>query len=219
MSYFEDCPLPAELPFIPQKECNFVLDQITRLVVVRTSADLSTHFADAEAVGVKANWEALLAATGNEKGVLTPPLANVVIPRSEATYFGGGTNETVNGLAIYTGQDNVTVTGEIHNTPPAIIEALQKVAQESNGGFGYPRVGVIFFTANGQIAFKSTTAKPVGVIPFFNLHVSSPGTEGYKAPTIADIGFALYPDWFHGLQVVNPDFDIKELVNVETVAP
>ncbi len=219
MSYFEDCPLPAELPFIPQKDCNFVLGQITRLVVIRTAADLSTIFEDADAVLEKANWEALLSATGDNKGVLVPPLANVVIPQSEATFYGGGDNSTVNGLAVYTGHDNVTVTAEIHNTPPAIIEAIQPLSAESNGGFGYPRVGVVFFTADGQIAYRETPEQAVRPIPFYNFVVSSPGSEGYKAPTISNLTFTLESYWYKGLKVVTPNFDIRELVNVESVTP
>lgn len=216
MAYFEDCPLPAELPFIPQKDCNFVLGQITRLLVVRTAADLAVPFTDADGVLVKANWETLLSGTGDAKGVLTPPLANVVIPQSEATFYGGGTNETVNGLPVFTGFDNVTVTAEIHNTPPAILEAMQQLSQESNGGFGYPRVSVIIFTADGQVAYRETETDPVKAIPFYNFVVSSPGSEGYKAPTISNVSFTLAHDWFQGLKVVTPSFDIRELVNVET---
>lgn len=215
--YIEDCPLPSELVTIPEKDCNFRIDQITRMVFYRLSGDITANFADEAAVLEKANWESFLADADDDKGVMTAPMANVVLPGSEGAFYGGDDNTTVDGLPIYMGENNVTVTGEFHDTPSDVIAATRKVSQEANASFGNPRVGMFFFNSLGQIGYKTTgltsPSAEIEGVPVYSFRVGSANSDGYKQPTKNMFSLVLAEGWDSDIKLVTPNFNVKTLVS------
>lgn len=214
--FIEDCPLPAELPTIPEKTCNFRIDQITRIIFYRLVGDLTTAFADEDALLEKANWETFLAAAGDDKGVMTPAIANFVLPGSEGSFYGGDDNTTVDGLPIYMGENNVTATGEFHDTPSEVIEAIRGVSQESNGSWGAPKIGMMFFNSLGQVGYVETGLitpdSEVAGIPVYSVRVGSANSDGYKQPTKNMFSLVLAEGWDQDVKLVTPNFNVKTLV-------
>lgn len=215
--YIEECPLPTEIVTIPEKTCNFRIDQITRILVYRLAGDLTTSFIDEAALLEKANWETALSAVGDDKVVMTAPAANVILPGSEGAFYGGDDNTTVDGLPIYMGENNVTVTGEFHDSPMEVISATRKISQESNGSYGVPKLGMFFFNSLGQIAYKTTgattPAAEMAGIPVYSFRVGSASSDGYKQPTKNMFSFVLAEGWDTDLKLVTPNFDVKTLVS------
>lgn len=221
MSLFE-CPLPAELPFVGAVDCNQKLDQINRLLLVREGADLSAL--TLESLALKATYEAILADTGIDKGILTPLMANLVIPPSEGNFTGGNDNSTINGIPYFNGDDNVDVTAELHSVPQAVISQLQAITPYSDATRGFIGLRAIFFNKDGLAWVKKAPdpeapapASPIELIPLFNFRVSDVGTEGFRMQSVNSVTFTLPSGWSSDLVPVKLAFDYKSLVNVAPV--
>lgn len=211
MSLFE-CPLPEELPFIGGVDCTQKLDQINRLLLIREGADISTL--NLESLESKATYEALLSASGIDKGIVTPLLANLVIPVSEGNFTGGNDNSTINGIPYFNGDDNVDVTAELHSVPQAIVKQLQAVTPYSDATRGFIGLRAIFFNKDGLAWVKKAEEGDLELIPLFNFRVSDAGTEGFRAQTMNAVTFTLPSGWSADLVPVKLAFDYKTLVNV-----
>lgn len=219
MSYIEECPLPAQLPDIDTVDCGFRLDQINRLMLHRSIAEVGiggppvVPLTDLDMVDI-ATYQALLAATAEDKFMLTPLFAECVIPPSESSFTGGDTNETIGGVPEYNGENVAQATASFHGTPPTIIEQLQRYAQYSDATRGYVGLRAFFFNENNQVFYSKDANGVITGIPLFSFVVSNPGTEGLKTQTKNTLRFALPHYWAKGLTVANLDFDYKALVNV-----
>lgn len=209
-----ECPLPAELPYIPSVDCSQKLDQINRLLIVRSAADISTL--TKESLKLKATYEALLSATGVDKAILTPLFANGVIPMSESNITGGNDNSTINGIPIYNGEDNVNATGTFHSVPQKVVDELRKLTPYSDATLGFVGLKVIMFNKDG-LAWVKEVGTELDLIPIFNFVVSDAGTEGFRSQTMNELRFTLPSGWSEGLIPIKLDFDYKALVNVAPV--
>lgn len=215
MALIEICPLPAALVPVPAIECSFRLDQLNRLLLFRSAADLSVgeEAIDATDLTSRATYEALLAATGVDKAVLTPLFAEAVIPPSESNFTGGDTNETIGGVPEYNGESAVQATAAFHSIPPSVVSILQGYSQYSDATKGYIGLRAFFFNENGKVFFLEKDGVISG-IPLYSFAVSNPGTEGLKTQTKNILRFTLPHNWAQGLTSANLDFDYKSLVNV-----
>jgi hypothetical protein len=166
------------------------------------------------------SWTALLTASDDTKIVLSPALANLVIPASEGAFSGENSNESVNGLGYYLGENNIRVTAEAHSISQATADALEKLSCFSDVALGSSKLTAYMFTRRirgkaGVIAKELDTDEHAG-IEIFNFRISSVGAEGYQAKNKYMISFDMQPDALKGTAKLNLDFDPLGLVNVAT---
>lgn len=189
------CPAPAALTTIPDVTCPIDFDQIVRIGFQRTS---STAFFDdvTNDIDLIGSWNAFKAATDVTKIVISPYIANLVIPPSEGNFTGGDSNETVNGIAVYNGENTVTVTAEIHSAPAATIAALRALSCESQSTVGEAQLGAYFFTRKNQVVSARNSADNGSIpIDIYNFRVSSVGSEGFNMKNKYMISFQMTGDW------------------------
>jgi hypothetical protein len=189
------CPAPAALTVIPDVTCPVDFDQIVRLGFQRMASP--SFFVDAaNDIDEIASWTAFKAATDVSKIVISPYIANLVIPPSEGNFTGGDTNETVNGIAVYNGENTVTVTAEIHSAPAATIKALKALACESQSVVGEATLGAYFFTRKNQVVSGRNTANTTSIpVEIYNFRVSTVGSEGFNMKNKHMISFQMTGDW------------------------
>lgn len=170
-------------------------------------------------IDLAASWTALTAAVDDTKIILSPALSNVIIPASEGTFIGENSNESLNGLGYYLGEQNVVITGEINSAPQVVIDELAKLSCFSDPSLGQTQLTIFPFLRR-QVGVSRVLAKGTGVadeykgFEIYNFRVSSLGNEGYNAKTKYMISFTMQPDEFKRMEAVALAFNPLSLVNV-----
>lgn len=213
-----ECPL-GTLPNQIDLTCASDLDQIVKLAFQKPQA--TAPFVTADPISDVDAWTALLAASGDTKIVLSPATANVVIPSSEAVYIGENSNESVNGLGYYVGENNIRVTGEIHSADQAVIDALNELSCFSDVTFGASQLTVYMFVRRikgvSRVVAKGTSvAGSYHGFQVFNFRVSSVGSEGYQTKSKYMFSFDMQPDEWKDMEIVQLGFNPLSLANVAT---
>jgi hypothetical protein len=213
-----ECPL-GTLPNQIDLTCATDLDQIVRIAFQKPQAtpsfETATPIIDAD------TWTALLAASDDTKVVLSPATANVVIPSSEAVYVGENSNESINGLGYYLGEQNLRVTGEIHSASQAVIGALSELSCFSDVTLGASQLTAYFFIrrikgVSRVIAKGSDVAGDYVGFQIFNFRVSSVGSEGYQTKSKYMFSFDMQPDEWAQMELISTEFNPSSLANVTT---
>jgi hypothetical protein len=215
MSTLCECPNPAELESPVDFTCPENFDQIQKILAYRKAAKAALGwFADEAALLVEANWDALLAQTGDDKLIITPYLNNVVIPMSEEQTEGGNDNTTINGIETYLGESFTKVTGELRGAPSEVSRAMQKVGCETTSDIGETNVES-FYIARGNLLIYSVPNG--GTVPegfsIYNLRVGDVGSEGFNAKNKMPISWSKAPGWSSYFKVVKLPFDLLSKVN------
>lgn len=213
-----ECPLGA-LPNQIDLTCATDLDQIVKLAFQKPQS--SAPFVTADPINDIDSWTALLAASGDTKIVLSPATANVVIPSSEAVYVGENSNESVNGLGYYLGENNIRVTGEIHSPTQDVIDALKALECYSDVTLGESQLTVYMFVrrikgVSRVVAKAGTSANDYAGFQIFNFRVSSIGSEGYQTKSKYMFSFDMQPDEWANMEIKALDFNPLSLANVST---
>jgi hypothetical protein len=214
-----DCPLPSVLPNLLDTNCAVDFDQITRIAFQLKQTDPAFDIADP--ITDVDSWTALLSAFDSTKIVLSPALSSVVIPQSEGTYEGENSNDSINGLGFYLGENNVRVTGMVVSAPQSVMDALEELSCYSDTTLGASKLSAFLITRRirgkaGILAKQGTSAGDYAGIEIFNLRVSSVGSEGYKAKNKYMIAFDIQPDELKGTELVKVDWNPMLLSNVST---
>ena len=131
-------------------------------------------------------WTTKLAAVDDTKLQLSPALANPIIPASEKATIGGNDNTTVQGIEYVVGDNNVTVTFEIHSASQAAINAMDDLACLSDATLGKSGLAVFMMTrfirgksfVLGQAGSGADTYKG---IPIYNFYLSTVDSQGYNS--------------------------------------
>lgn len=182
------CPKPTALTAIPDNGCGMKFDQIVRLALQRTQDPAS--FDGTTLITAEANWDTLIAASGNTKIVKTPIFADLVIPSSEAAEEGGNDNSTVGGVPQYLGENPVKVTGVFRNLLSATKLQLDKLAGESLASNGVSQIWIYAFNRHGKLISKGNDG-----IPIYNFRLGTFGSEGYQQDNKCPFSFWLPADW------------------------
>lgn len=208
------CPKPAEIQTIDAPSCNFKIEQLVRLALVRDPE--TANFDSIAPITALASWTALLSATDDTKHVVTPLFSNGVIPNSEALEEGGNDNTTVNGIPIYFGEGVVQVTGFFRNLEPAIKTQLKALSCESaTSASGVPEIGAFMFNRAGDIFHKEDSTPDPLPIGIYNFRVGTRGTEGYAKDDIIPFSFYLDAEWDTGLvRTARADLDFNPLTQL-----
>ena len=195
------CPVPTAIASAVTvlNPCRSDVGQIQKMVFWRAGNTLGVPTAI-----ISTAWTTLLSATSSTKAVVTPFMANVVIPKSEPREFGGG-NETLNGTPIRKGSNPVAVSADMYQEDQDVISKLKALTCEN--------LEVIFINENGQFVYSDAdvfTGFPVARDSFF---VSDKGNGGFNDPDINGLMFSLKPNWSDTLEITAATTFALDMVN------
>jgi hypothetical protein len=213
------CSCESVLPNLVDVTCPQDLDQIVKLAFQLKQS--SAPFDSGDAIDEVNSWNALLAASDATKIVLSPAVTNVVIPASEGNFTAEDSNESVNGVGYYLGENIVKVTGEIHSASQEVIKALEALSCYSDASLGSSKLTAYMFLrrikgVSRVIAKGTSVAGEYQGFEVFNFRVSSLGSEGYNTKTKYMFSFTMQPDEWDGMEVISLDFNPLALANVAT---
>jgi hypothetical protein len=212
------CPL-GTLPNQIDLTCATDLDQIVRIAFQKPQS--APTFDAVDLISDVDSWTALLASATDTKIVLSPATANIVIPSSEAVYVGENSNESINGLGYYLGEQNIRVTGEISSASQAVMDALGELSCYSDVSLGASQLTAYFFIrrikgVSRVMAKGSDVAGEYKGFQIFNFRVSSVGSEGYQTKSKYMFSFDMQPDEWAQMELVTTEFNGLSLANVIT---
>jgi len=209
------CPITV-LPTLSNVTCPVDFDQVVRLGLTLKKAD--PDFVTATPITDETIWTGLLSAVDETKIQLTPALANFVIPSSEGSFIGGNDNSTVDGMRYYVGEDNITITTEIHSADQDAINTLDDLSCLSDATLGGSRLTMFPMTRpiRGKsyiLAKAGETAGDYSGIEVFNFRVSSVGSEGYNSKNKYMVSFDVKANDMRAFTAVQVDFSPFVLAN------
>jgi hypothetical protein len=191
------CPPPTALADIPSQSCPERFDQVVKIAFQRTQ---STSSFTALTIKTQATWTPLLTAVDDTKVIISPYIANVVIPTGELLKEGGNDNTTINGIPRLAGKGFVAVTAALEDANAAVREAINALASESAIQPGFTNLAIYMFNRFGQIIANSDGS----AIPVYNVAIGDVGTEGFNKTNKANMSFDLAPGWSDDVTVFNP---------------
>jgi len=212
------CSCDSVLPTLLDVTCPEDMDQVVKIAFQLLQATPAFTSVLGEEIAPSARWTDLLAASDNTKITLSPAVANTVIPPSEMVGAGMDSNESVNGLGYNLGETNITVTGEIHSAPQAVIDALDELSCYSDASLGQSKLTAFFFLRRLK-GISRVMAKGTGVageytgFEIFNFRVSSPSNEGLNTKTKYMWSFNMQADEWRGRELVSLAFNPLGLAN------
>lgn len=215
MSLLCSCPNPVELTSPIDFECAINFDQIQKIFLFRKSAISGLNwFADQAGLLVEANWDTLLAESGDDKMIVTPFLNNIIVPQSEEQTEGGNDNTTINGIETSLGEGFSKVTGELRGAPSDVSRALQLVGCETNSDIGETNIQAIMVSRGNQIIFNlpEGSSVPEG-FPLYNFRVGDVGSEGFAQKNKHPLSWSFAPGWSDRFQVSKAAFNLLGKVN------
>jgi hypothetical protein len=209
-SLYVECPIDPELVEIGTQTCAEKFGQIQRIAIRRkqTGSEASPTFTSLADMLALANWEAAREADldDNIKMVITPFISSLVIPTGEPIKEEGNNNNTVNGIPILQGVNNIMVTGRFLNLPAEIAEQIRAITKHSASIPGFTNLEIFLFNEFGQVLCKKTTGVapvPYG-IPVYNFFIGAKGSEGLNKESVTPLSFDLTGDWDVNLHISNP---------------
>jgi hypothetical protein len=161
-------------------------------------------------ITAKASWDTMVAASDDQKIILSPIVFNPIIPSSEKMSEGGNDNTTPFGIEKYLGEGAVEVTGEFRNVTPEIKKALAKLAGESDVALGVAQLRVYLFNKDGQVIHEADpdVATELRGIAIYNFRVGSMGSQGFNSDNVVPFSFSMAADWDENLKMVKPAFNV-----------
>ena len=213
------CSCETVLPNLVDVSCPQDLDQVVKIAFQLKQA--SAPFDSTDSIGEVNSWNTLLAASDATKIVLSPALSNVVIPASEGNFTAEDSNESVNGVGFYLGENIIKVTGEIVSPSQAVIDAMDALSCYSDASLGSSKLTAYLFLRRikgvSRVVAKGTAVAGEHTgFEIFNFRVSSLASEGYNSKTKYMFSFTMQPDEWKDMEVVSLDFNPLALANVAT---
>lgn len=203
------CPCPANtaLTTIPAQGCAQSFGQIQKVAFQRINSAAGTpnKFTATAAIGVKASWTALMAATDGTKIVVSPYIQAPTVEAGAARTFGGG-NETLGGVEQIIGREPTAFTGVIRAVQQSVIKAMKELQCEAQAD----NLGVYLFDENGNICAlqDQTTNTTFYPIPIRALFIGDKTFGGLEAPDSNAIQWSFLPNYSDNLAIVTPtDFN------------
>lgn len=207
MSLVCQCPAAAAITTIPKVTCPENFGQIQKVAFQRlVKADgTKNSFISTAAIGLKASWTVLLAATDGSKVVISPYINAPADSGGDARKTSGG-NDDLGGIAEVLGGNPVVFDGQLRSVPQSVIKAMKELQCEANAG----NLGVYLFDENGKIEAiqDETTATTYYPIPIRGLFIGSKIHGNFDAKDMNPIQWE-YPDnYSDNLAIVTPtDFN------------
>lgn len=210
------CSCDTILPNLLDVTCPEDMDQVVKIAFQLNQA--VPAFTTVAGIGAVNSWTTLLAAVDSTKITLSPAVANLVIPASEMVASGQDSNESVNGIGYNLGETNITVTGEIHSAPQAVVDALDELSCFSDAALGQSKLSAYFFLRRIKgisrvVAKGSAVAGDYVGFEIFNFRVSSPESQGYNTKTKYMFSFTMQSDEWRSRELVPLAFNPLGLAN------
>lgn len=202
------CPPEAEIADIPKVTCPEKFGQIQRIALRRKQdpAEETPTFPTVASLLVQANWTTAMAAADITKIQVTPFISGLVLPPGTPILEEGNNNNTVNGISLLQGWNNVMVnTARFLNLPSAIAKVLRTYTQYSALTPGFTDLEAFFFTEHGHIIhdMELDGIKPKG-FDIFNWVVPSVGSEGLNKANVHNLQFELLGTYDDLLEIADP---------------
>ncbi len=198
------CPLPAALTTLPDTACPVRFDQIIAAFFYRKAG--TTGF-DATTILTSSAWTTALAATNNNKVVITPAFAGLTFPASEVTIEGENDNATIGGLGSIAGGNVIRPAAMFRNKSAAAMKALRSFTSESANSTA-PLLAVGFINRFGQII---TQTAGVG-FDVTNVTVSDVSSEGLNRDNMHTMAMSLPYGWSDDYVMYTPSFNILSIL-------
>jgi len=195
-----NCPAVATIASVVTAidDCPLEIGQIQKMVFWRRGSEL-TAVASATSATV---WTAHLAATGDEKLVVSP-MCTLDIPASEAREAGSG-NEVLHGIPINIGSNPVKVEGRFWQLNQDDALALKAMKDEF--------LDVMFINESNQLVYKLNGTTVEG-FPIRSLWISDPKTGTFSDGTYNMFSFYLEPNWADYLRLTTSTTFLLDSVN------
>jgi hypothetical protein len=186
------CPPPTAIANIPTFTCPIRWDQIQKMLFRRITgrAALTTSTAL-----LSATITPLLTAVDATKLIVSPYLANVVIPPNEILKEGGNDNTTINGIPQFRGLGAVGGTALLRNAPATVAAAIGAITPETSVQPGQTNIEAIFVQKDGKIIGANPSSTVFVGFPLYNLVITDVSTEGFGKDNVYNISFDLAPGW------------------------
>ena len=207
MSLICQCPAAAAITTIPNVACAENFGQIQKVAFqrLRKADGTRNSFTSTAAIGLKASWTALLAATDGSKIVVSPYINAPADSGGDARMSAGG-NDDLGGIAQVLGGNPVQFDGQLRAIPQSVIRIMKELQCEAQAG----NLGVFLFDENGKIEAlqDQTTATTYYPIPIRGLFIGSKIHGNFDAKDMNAIQWS-YPDnYSDDLAIVTPtDFN------------
>lgn len=200
MSRTVTCPAVATIGSIITAidDCPLEVGQIQKMVFWRRGAELA---AVASAISATV-WTAHLAATGDEKLVVSP-MCTLAIPASEAREAGSG-NEVLHGIPVNIGSNPVKVEGRFWQLNQDDVAALKAMKDEY--------LDVMFINESNQLVYKLNGTTVEG-FPIRSLFISDVATGTFADGTYNLFSFYLEPNWSDYLRITAATTFLLDSVN------
>jgi len=200
MSRTVTCPAVATIASVVTSidACPLEIGQIQKLVFWRRGSALAA-VASATSATV---WTAHLAATGDEKFVVSP-MTTLIVPPSEAREAGSG-NEVIHGIPINIGSTPVKAEGRIWETDQATIAKIKAMQGEY--------LDVMFINESNQLIYREKGTTPMG-FPIRSLWISDPAVGSFADGTYNTMSFYLEPNWANELKITAATTFLLDSIN------
>lgn len=206
MSLICQCPAASALTTIPNVQCPENFGQIQKVAFqrLRQADGTENKFTTAAAIGLKASWDALIAAVNGTKIVVSPYINAPADSGGDARMSSGG-NDDLGGIPVVLGGNPVQFDGQIRAVPQNVIKIMKELQCEAAAG----NLGVYLFDENGNIeAIAGETTGDFKPIPIRALFIGSKIHGNFDAKDSNAISWQ-YPDnYSDSLAIVKPtDFN------------
>jgi len=207
MSLICQCPAAAAITTIPAVACPENFGQIQKVAFqrLRKADGTRNSFTSTAAIGLKASWTALLAASDGSKIVVSPYINAPADSGGDARMTSGG-NDDLGGIPEVLGGNPVQFDGSLRSIPQSTIKVMKQLMCEASAG----NLGVFLFDENGKIQAvqDQTTATTYYPIPIRALFIGSLIHGNFDAKDSNAISWQ-YPDnYSDDLAIVAPtDFN------------
>ena len=209
-----DCDnIPVALTEIPVVTCPFKIGQMLRFWFVRAgevifdsvtpASNLPATIAS-DLINEAAPWAVLFAAVNSTKVVKTPIVGgNPTITAGTANTFGGGGNDTANGLVLNLGVNPSDVSMDFFFLTKEQIIAIRKLECED--------VEVYIINNEGKIFFWEDENGLQTGIPVLNLQLLDKSNGGVVTPDVNTLSFKFPARYDEKLTSVNPEAGFNTL--------
>jgi hypothetical protein len=209
-----DCDnIPVALTEIPVVTCPFKIGQMLRFWFVRAGEVIFDSVTPAsnlpatitgDLINEAAPWAVLFAAVNSTKVVKTPIVGgNPTITAGTANTFGGGGNDTANGLVLNLGVNPSDVSMDFFFLTKEQIIAIRKLECED--------VEVYIINNEGKIFFWEDENGLQTGIPVLNLQLLDKSNGGVVTPDVNTLSFKFPARYDEKLTSVNPEAGFNTL--------
>lgn len=206
------CPPGTALPSAANPTCPVQWDQIVKILWRRISgrATLTTV-----TVLTSAAVSPLLSAADATKLVVSPYIANIIIPVQEPIKSGGNDNTTIDGIPRFEGLPFVPITGAyIENADPAVMDTLRVALATESSLNGDSNIEGFLVTRFGKVVAINPSSTTLYGLKMHNIIIGDVASDGLNKTNRYPISWDFPPEFSVGAKQYTPtDYNARTIVN------